>query len=79
MTVASDGEHGVRRPEHSAIPSPQASAIGQRSPSKSSQNEAQQSQRWGPGWWIDHPGQGQSADRAAIAAQLREIRAADPS
>lgn len=35
--------------------------------------------RWGPGWWIDHPGQGQPADRAAIAVQLREIRAADPS
>lgn len=35
--------------------------------------------RWGPGWWIDHPGPGQPADRAAIAAQLREIRDADPS
>lgn len=35
--------------------------------------------RWGPGWWIDHPGQGQPADKAAIAAQLREVRAADPS
>jgi hypothetical protein len=35
--------------------------------------------RWGPGWWLDHPGQNQSADEAAIAAQLRAIRAADPS
>ena len=35
--------------------------------------------RWGPGWWIDHAGQDQPADQAAIAAQLREIRDADPS
>lgn len=36
-------------------------------------------QRWGPGWWTDHPSQNQPAGTAAIAAQLRAIRAADPS
>jgi hypothetical protein len=35
--------------------------------------------RWGPGWRIDHPSQDQPTDEAAITAQLREIRAADPS
>ena len=36
--------------------------------------------RWGPGWWIDHPGHApRSAETEAIAAQLRGIRAADPS
>jgi hypothetical protein len=35
--------------------------------------------RWGPGWWIDHPGANGSAERQAIASQLRDINAADPS
>jgi hypothetical protein len=35
--------------------------------------------RWGPGWWIDHPGASQTAETRAIAAQLRSINAADPS
>jgi hypothetical protein len=35
--------------------------------------------RWGTGWWIDHAGQDQPADKDAIASQLREIRDADPS
>jgi hypothetical protein len=35
--------------------------------------------RWGPGWWLDHPGQDAPAGQAAIAAQLRQIRDADPS
>jgi hypothetical protein len=35
--------------------------------------------RWGPGWWIDRPGENWPAEKAAIASQLREISAADPS
>jgi hypothetical protein len=35
--------------------------------------------RWGPGWRIDHPRENWPAEKAAIAAQLREISAADPS
>ncbi|WP_030155641.1 hypothetical protein [Glycomyces sp. NRRL B-16210] len=35
--------------------------------------------RWGPGWWIYHPNNGQSAEARAIAAQLREVEASDPS
>jgi hypothetical protein len=35
--------------------------------------------RWGPGWWIDHPDANRPADSSAIARQLREIDAADPS
>jgi hypothetical protein len=35
--------------------------------------------RWGPGWWIDHPAPDQSAETAAIAAQLRAIDEEDPS
>jgi hypothetical protein len=35
--------------------------------------------RWGPGWWIDHPGTSLAPKEAAIAAQLRAINAADPS
>jgi hypothetical protein len=35
--------------------------------------------RWGPGWWIDHPSPGQTAEQQAIASQLRQIRDADPS
>lgn len=35
--------------------------------------------RWGPGWWIDHPSPTQTPEQQAIARQLRQIRAADPS
>jgi hypothetical protein len=35
--------------------------------------------RWGPGWWIHHPGHDTSPQTAAIAAQLRQVEAADPS
>ncbi|MFF0491728.1 hypothetical protein ACFYTQ_22095 [Nocardia sp. NPDC004068] len=35
--------------------------------------------RWGPGWWIDHPSDSQTAEHAAFAAQLRQIESADPS
>lgn len=35
--------------------------------------------RWGPGWWVDHPSDGWPADKKAIAGQLRDISAADPS
>jgi hypothetical protein len=34
--------------------------------------------RWGAGWWLDHP-EGLTATQAAIAAQLRDVEAADPS
>ncbi|MBG0831226.1 hypothetical protein HS041_26080 [Planomonospora sp. ID67723] len=33
--------------------------------------------RWGPGWWIRHPGANGSAETLAIAAQLRAVEA-DP-
>ncbi|GIH27577.1 hypothetical protein Aph01nite_58870 [Acrocarpospora phusangensis] len=29
--------------------------------------------RWGPGWWIHHPGPDASAESLAIAAQLRSV------
>jgi hypothetical protein len=35
--------------------------------------------RWGPGWWIDHPSTAASAESRAIAAQLKQIEADDPS
>lgn len=35
--------------------------------------------RWGPGWWIDHPDENWPPQHKAIAGQLREIQAADPS
>ncbi len=35
--------------------------------------------RWGPGWRIDHPSPSQTPGQEAIARQLRQIRAADPS
>ncbi|MBB4907714.1 hypothetical protein [Actinophytocola algeriensis] len=35
--------------------------------------------RWGPGWWIHHPGHDQSPETGAIAAQLRQLQAGDPS
>jgi hypothetical protein len=35
--------------------------------------------RWGPGWWIQHPGANTSEESLAIAAQLRAVEAADPS
>jgi hypothetical protein len=35
--------------------------------------------RWGPGWWVRHPGDGASDRTRAIAAQLRDIEAKDPS
>jgi hypothetical protein len=35
--------------------------------------------RWGPGWWIHHPDPHASPQTQAIASQLREIHAADPS
>ncbi|GLW98891.1 hypothetical protein Misp02_29780 [Microtetraspora sp. NBRC 16547] len=35
--------------------------------------------RWGPGWWIHHPQAGASPTTQAIAAQLRDIEAGDPS
>jgi hypothetical protein len=35
--------------------------------------------RWGPGWWTDHPSENWPAETAAIAAQLRQVSAADPS
>lgn len=35
--------------------------------------------RWGPGWWIDHPGENWPEEKKAIAGQLRDIDAADPS
>jgi hypothetical protein len=35
--------------------------------------------RWGPGWWIHHPRAGMSEASRAIAAQLRQIEADDPS
>jgi hypothetical protein len=35
--------------------------------------------RWGPGWWTDHPSENWPAETAAIAAQLRQVNAADPS
>lgn len=35
--------------------------------------------RWGPGWWVRHPGDGASEQTLAIAAQLRDIEARDPS
>jgi hypothetical protein len=35
--------------------------------------------RWGPGWWIEHPGENWPAEKKAIAGQLRDINAADPS
>ncbi len=35
--------------------------------------------RWGPGWWIDHPGPNATSESLAIAAQLKQIRNADPS
>lgn len=35
--------------------------------------------RWGPGWWAGQPSGNLPADKAAIAAQLRQISAADPS
>lgn len=34
--------------------------------------------RWGPGWWIHHPGHDTSPTTAAVAAQLRQIEADDP-
>jgi hypothetical protein len=33
--------------------------------------------RWGPGWWLEHPSK--LTDEHAIAAQLRDIEATDPS
>lgn len=35
--------------------------------------------RWGPGWWIHHPGYETTEEIAAIAAQLRQIESNDPS
>jgi len=35
--------------------------------------------RWGPGWWTRHPSDSWPAHTKAIAAQLRDITAADPS
>jgi hypothetical protein len=35
--------------------------------------------RWGEGWWIDHPAPDSTPQHLAIAAQLRQIRDADPS
>ena len=35
--------------------------------------------RWGPGWWLHHPGHTTSDETAAIAAQLRQIESDDPS
>jgi hypothetical protein len=35
--------------------------------------------RWGPGWWIHHPGHTTPDETAAIAAQLRQIESNDPS
>lgn len=35
--------------------------------------------RWGPGWWIHHPGHDTSPASSAIAAQLHQIEADDPS
>jgi hypothetical protein len=35
--------------------------------------------RWGPGWWIHHPGRDASPESQAIATQLRQIQADDPS
>lgn len=35
--------------------------------------------RWGPNWWIYQPSEKWPEDKAAIAAQLRAIDAADPS
>jgi hypothetical protein len=35
--------------------------------------------RWGPGWWTEHPSESWPAEQVAIAGQLREINAADPS
>jgi hypothetical protein len=35
--------------------------------------------RWGPGWWIHHPDRDASPESPAIAAQLRQIEADDPS
>jgi hypothetical protein len=34
--------------------------------------------RWGPGWWIHQP-DGLTDEQQAIAAQLREVEAGDPS
>lgn len=35
--------------------------------------------RWGPGWWIHHPGPDTSPTTAAIAGQLQQIETGDPS
>ncbi|MEV4130101.1 hypothetical protein [Nocardia sp. NPDC049707] len=35
--------------------------------------------RWGPGWWIHRPSDATSEQTKAIAAQLQQIEAADPS
>jgi hypothetical protein len=31
-------------------------------------------QRWGPAWWIDHPGPSQTPEQQAIASQLGHVR-----
>lgn len=35
--------------------------------------------RWGPGWWIHQPGETATDEQKAIAEQLRNIEADDPS
>ncbi len=35
--------------------------------------------RWGEGWWLEHPERSATPESLAIAAQLRELRDADPS
>lgn len=35
--------------------------------------------RWGPGWWLEHASSDLTDEKRAIAAQLRDIEAADPS
>lgn len=36
-------------------------------------------ERWGPGWWIDHPASSASREQLGIATQLRQIDRDDPS